>query len=78
MQYVVEIDGKEPSPQQLRSLIDVCRNEKISTIFLQEEFNTRNIGLISRETKTKPHRINPLAYDWEKEMLNITNILANE
>jgi zinc transport system substrate-binding protein len=62
----------------LRSLIDVCRNEKISTIFLQEEFNTRNIGLIRRETKTKPHRINPLAYDWEKEMLNITNILANE
>ena len=78
MQYVVEIDGKKPSPQQLRSLIDVCRNEKISTIFLQEEFNTRNIDLISRETKTKPHRINPLAYDWEKEMLNITNILANE
>lgn len=77
-QVTVEVSGKEPSPQQLRGLVDQCRQEGIKTIFVQKEFNRRNIDLISKETKTKAQTINPLSYNWSNEMLNISNILADE
>jgi zinc transport system substrate-binding protein len=70
-QYSIESDGKEPSPERLRSLIETARREGIRTIFIQKEFDSRSVSVIAKETGCRLVEINPLSYNWHEEMLRI-------
>ena len=74
-QISIEEGGKEPSPAQLKALIETCRKEKIHTIFVQQEFDQRNAQLIADELGIKVVSINPLSYDWTDEMENTARSL---
>ena len=75
-QISIEYEGKEPSPQKLKALIDQAREEKIDLIFIQEEFDQRNAEMVRQATNAQLIRINPLAYDWPQVMKNIYNLLS--
>lgn len=77
-QLSIEAGGKEPSPAQLKALIDQCRTLGVHTIFVQPEFDRRNAQLIARQTGAQVCPINPLAYDWEEEMLRIARQIARQ
>ena len=68
-QVSIEEGGKEPSPAQLKALIETCRNENVHTIFVQQEFDQRNAQLIANELGVNIVSINPLSYDWVKETI---------
>ena len=68
-QISIEEGGKEPSPAQLKKLMETCRNENVHTIFVQQEFDQRNAQLIAHELGIDIVSINPLSYDWTEEML---------
>lgn len=74
-QITMEADGKEPSPGQLAGLIATCKEKQVRIIFVQQEFDLDNAELIARETGTRIVNINPLSYEWKKEMLNIAKTL---
>ena len=76
-QISIEEGGKEPSPAQLKSLIETCRNENVHTIFVQQEFDQRNAQLIAHELGVTIVSINPLSYDWVKEMIRIAETLKH-
>lgn len=76
-QIAIEDEGKEPSPAQLKQLIEQCKEEGVRTIFVQPEFDRRNAEIIAQQTNTRVIPINPLAYEWEKELLNICNALCH-
>ncbi|WP_274950218.1 metal ABC transporter solute-binding protein, Zn/Mn family [Bacteroides cutis] len=76
-QIPIEAGGKEPSPAHLKALMNTCKNEKVRVIFVQPEFDRRNAEIIAKQTGTKVVDINPLAYDWETEMLNTARALTN-
>lgn len=76
-QICIEDEGKEPSPSHLQALIQEAREAKVRIIFIQQEFDTRNAQAIAKESGAKPVTINPLSYDWEEEMINITRALAH-
>lgn len=77
-QLCIEMDGKEPSPAQLKELVDTAVNHNVQVVFIQEEFDQKNAEIIARETRCRLVRINPLAYDWSKEMIHIAEALAHE
>lgn len=77
-QISIEEGGKEPSPTHLKELIELCHREKVRTIFVQQEFDRHNAELIAQETGTRVVSINPLSFDWEKEMLNIAKAFHHE
>ena len=74
-QVSIEAGGKEPSPSQLKELMQTCKKEGVRVIFVQEEFDKSNAELIAKETGTKIVRINPLSYDWKGEMIRIAQAL---
>lgn len=74
-QISIEEDGKEPSPAQLSKLIEQCREKQAKTIFVQQEFDTRNAQLIADELGIPVTPINPLNYNWTEEMLHIASSL---
>ena len=76
-QVSIEEGGKEPSPAQLKALIETCRNENVHTIFVQQEFDQRNAQLIANELGVNIVSINPLNYDWVKEMIRIAEALKH-
>lgn len=78
LQFSIEAEGKEPSPAHLKELINACKQEDIHVIFVQPEFDRRNAELIARQTGTRVVDINPLAYDWEAEMLKTVRELIME
>ncbi|MDR1631923.1 MAG: zinc ABC transporter substrate-binding protein [Dysgonamonadaceae bacterium] len=78
VQYCIENDGKEPSPEHLKELVETVKNLQIGTIFVQQEFDRKNAEAIARETGCKLVGINPLTYDWNEEMIRIAQALADE
>nr|WP_129731607.1 zinc ABC transporter substrate-binding protein [Parabacteroides goldsteinii] len=76
-QLCIEMDGKEPSPAQLKMLVETARENNARVVFIQQEFDQKNAELIAKETGCKLTVINPLAYDWSKEMIHIAKALAD-
>ena len=74
-QISIEEGGKEPSPAQLKALIETCRKENAHTIFVQQEFDQRNAQLIADELGVNVVSINPLSYNWAEEMLRVAQAL---
>ncbi len=77
-QICLEENGKEPSAAHLKELINRCQAEQVRTVFVQKEFDSRNAELIANETGAKLVLINPLNYEWRKELIETTKALCHE
>lgn len=77
VQISIESDGKEPSPGQLKAIIEEARSMGVKVIFIQPEFDPRSAEVVAEETKTRLVKFNPLSYDWEKEMTDVVKALSN-
>ena len=75
-QLPIEAEGKEPSPYQLRELIDRVRIERVKIIFVQREFDKKQAESIAKETDCRIVEIAPLAYNWPEEMIRVAQNLA--
>lgn len=76
-QLCIEMDGKEPSPAQLKELVETSRKHNAQVVFIQKEFDQKNAELIAKETGCRLIPINPLDYDWNKEMIHIAKSLVD-
>lgn len=76
-QYSIEFDGKSPSPQQLKQMIDFAQKNNIKTILVQEGFDMKNAQSLANEIGASVHSINPLSYNWSKELIKIAKILSD-
>ncbi|HZL11497.1 MAG TPA: zinc ABC transporter substrate-binding protein [Prolixibacteraceae bacterium] len=75
-QIPLELDGKEPSPKHLKDIVDLAREQNIHVIFIQKEFDTENALQLSREIGGEVVVIDPIDYQWEKQILDITEKIA--
>jgi zinc transport system substrate-binding protein len=77
-QYAIEAEGKEPSPEQLKQLVDLAKREDIRTVLIQKEFDRKNAEIIARETGCRLEVIDPLSYHWSEELIRIAKILSHD
>jgi len=77
-QHSIEFEGKNPSPAQLKELVDLARREEISTIFVQRGFDLKNGEVIAREIGAELFEIDPLRYEWDEELIRIATILSRQ
>lgn len=71
-QIPIEKDGKEPSPSQLKEIIESGKD--IPVIFIQKEYDITSAELVAKETGAQIIQINPLNYNWIEEMQTIISI----
>ena len=76
VQIPVEIEGKEPKAKELKTLITLAKKEGIKTIFAQNGFSQSSAKIIAKACGAEVLITDPLAYEWEKELLYITQGLA--
>lgn len=77
-QLSIEFEGKNPSPSQIKELVDIARAEKVNTIFVQMGFDKKNAEVIAQEINGEIFVIDPLAYEWDEELIRIASILSRE
>lgn len=75
-QYSIEFEGKNPSPAQIKNIVDTAKEKQIRVVFIQAGFDTKNAEVIAQESGAKVYAINPLSEEWDKELIRITDILA--
>ena len=70
-QIPIEEEGREPSAAQLQQTISTAKKKMVKIIFIQKEFANRNTSIVEQGTNAQKVEINPLSYNWNKEMENI-------
>ncbi len=77
-QLPIEEEGREPSIAQIKALVEKAKRENITTVFIQKEFANRNTQTFLDATHARATEINPLSYEWEKEMIFIAKNLTKK
>ena len=75
-QVALELDGKDPSPRHMKDIVDLAHEQNIHVIFIQKEFDSAFALQLSREIDGKVIIIDPLDYNWEKQLMDITDKIA--
>ena len=60
----------------LRNRVDEAQNSGVKVVFIQQEFNPRQVETFARELDAEVITINPLNYDWAAEIINIAHAIA--
>lgn len=77
-QHSIEFEGKNPSPSQIKMLIDNAGKENIKTVFIQRGFDEKNAEVVAKEIGADVFEIDPLSYEWNTELIKIAEILARD
>ena len=67
-QIAIEIDGKEPKPAQLKSVIQTAKNHHIKVIFIQPQFSQKTAQLVADAIGAKVLVADPLAKNWAENL----------
>ncbi len=70
-QVAIEKEGKEPSLRYMKRVIDFAREHNIKTIFVEPQFSQKSARYIAKQIGGKVVAIDPLAYDWDTNLLKI-------
>jgi len=71
-QISIEVDGQEPSAQELAELIDQAKTDGIRVVFAQPEFNTKSAEVIANEIGGTVLLISALEPDWLANMRTVS------
>ena len=72
----IEIEGKEPSAQDLASLISNAKEKNVTVIFVQAQFSTQSAVAIAEEIGGEVVSVDPLAENYIENMDNVSEIFA--
>ena len=70
-QIAIEIDGKEPSAENLAKIINIAKKENIKTIFVQKQFSLKSAEAIARQINGSVVQLDPLAEDYIENLRRI-------
>jgi len=70
-QIAIEIDGKEPSAENLANIIDTAKEENIKTIFVQRQFSQKSAEAIAKQIDGVVVPLDPLAEDYIENLRRI-------
>jgi len=75
-QVAIEHDHKEPDPREMADLIERVRDAKAAVIFVQPQFDATSARTIARETRARVEVLDPLAEDWDENLIRAARALA--
>lgn len=63
-QEFIEIEGKEPTLQQMQAILSLAKAEGITTIFVQKQFSQESAQAIAQELTGRVVTVDPVAPDY--------------
>lgn len=75
-QLSIEFEGKDPTPQQLTSVIRQAQQAHINKIFVQMQYSNKGASLIAKQLGARVVTLDPYAEQYMTTMLDIANAFA--
>ncbi|OCL87408.1 metal ABC transporter solute-binding protein, Zn/Mn family [Arcobacter porcinus] len=75
-QISIEIEGKEPKPNDMIKLIEEAKLHNIKIVFVSPQFSQKNAKTISKSIGANVVSIDPLSDDWHNNMLLVAKEIA--
>ena len=75
-QIAIEIEGREPSPKQMETIITQAKQNNIHTIFVQPQFSQQSAMAIARQLHARIRVADDLSYDWPANLLSFAKNIA--
>ncbi|MDD3056068.1 MAG: zinc ABC transporter substrate-binding protein [Aliarcobacter sp.] len=76
-QISIEIEGKEPKPNELVELIEEAKKYDIKIVFVAPQFSQKSAKTISKNINANVVAIDPISANWKESMLDTANQIAN-
>ena len=70
-QIAIEIDGKEPSAENLAKIIDMAKKENIKIIFVQKQFSLKSAEAIAKQINGVVVPLDPLSKNYVENLKGI-------
>ena len=77
-QYSIEIEGKDPAPQQMTKLLNLIRQLNIHKIFIQLQYNNKAAKLVAGTVGAKLVVLDPYSEYFFSSMLEIAHAFADQ
>lgn len=77
-QLSIEMEGKDPTPQQLTNILNQARAAQIKTIFIQPQYNNKGANLIAQELGAQVVNLDPYSENYMQTMRDIANKFADK
>lgn len=77
-QTAMEIEGKEPTPMQLKQRLEVGMASGATVMFYESEHNPEQSLELARQTGLRPVEISLNTTDWENQILKIAKALGED
>jgi len=72
-QVVIEVEGKNPKPAQLKTLIQLAEKDGIKVVFVQPQFSSKSARLIANEIGGQVVFADPLAEEWPSNLHQVAD-----
>ncbi len=76
IQLSVEMEGKDPLPQQVTQLLEKAKEYQVTTVFLEPQYSNKGAELIAHELRATTATIDPYAQDYLDNLRLIAHIIA--
>ena len=76
-QEAVELEGKDPGPQQVETIIKLMREDGAKVLFVQKQFPSATAKKIADAVGGMVAELDPLSYDWEANLRTIVRSLSD-
>ncbi|MFY9081800.1 zinc ABC transporter substrate-binding protein, partial [Aliarcobacter butzleri] len=76
-QISIEMEGKEPKPNELVKLIEEAKKHDIKIVFVAPQFSQKSAKTISESIGANVVSIDPLSGDWKNDLLKTAKEIAN-
>ena len=76
-QISIEIEGKEPKPNELVELIEESKKHDIKIVFVSPQFSQKSAQAISKNIGANVVAIDPLSDNWNENLQKVSNEIAN-
>lgn len=75
-QIAIEVEGKEPKPNELVEMIEDAKKHNIKVVFVAPQFSQKSAKTISKNLNANVVTINPLSLKWDEELINTAKQIA--
>ena len=75
-QISVEVEGKEPKPNELLQLVEEAKKHNIKIVFVAPQFSQKSAKTISQNIGANVVSIDPLSDDWKNNLLFVAKEIA--
>lgn len=72
----LEAEGKESTPQQLQSVVELARKQNLKAIFYQQEVDSRQATSFAAEIKGVAVQLSPLSADYIENLKSMARAIA--